>query len=49
LLTLDDNLLKGINDYHFDNRIVSRSEAVRQLIKEGLNLSIKPKSKKDKT
>lgn len=37
LLTLDDDLLTLIDDYRYDNRIPSRSEAVRQLIKVSLS------------
>ena len=36
LLTLDDKLLKRIDDYRYENRIPARSEAVRRLIEEGL-------------
>ena len=36
LLTLTEELLKKIDDFRFGNRIGSRSEAVRQLIEEGL-------------
>ncbi len=36
LLTLDDNLLKRIDDYRYENRIPARSEAVRRLIEVGL-------------
>ena len=36
LLTLDDKLLKRIDDYRYENRIPARSEAVRQLIEAGL-------------
>ena len=36
LLTLDDELLKRIEDYRYENRIPTRSEALRKLIKIGL-------------
>jgi metal-responsive CopG/Arc/MetJ family transcriptional regulator len=36
LLVVDDDLFKKIDDYRFENRINSRSEAVRQLIEAGL-------------
>ena len=36
LITLDEDLLKRIDDFRFENRINSRSEAVRRLIEEGL-------------
>lgn len=45
LLTVADDLLKRIDDYRFDNRIVSRSETIRQLIEAGLVAS-KTKGKK---
>lgn len=37
LLTLPKELLKKIEDYQFDNRIPSRSEAIRNLIEKGLD------------
>ena len=42
---MEDDLIKRIDDFRFDNRINSRSEAVRQLIEAGL-ATTKPKSKK---
>ncbi|MCX5824994.1 MAG: ribbon-helix-helix domain-containing protein [Deltaproteobacteria bacterium] len=33
---IDDDLLKRIDDFRYDNRISSRSEAIRRLIEEGL-------------
>lgn len=36
LLTLSFELLQKIEDYQFNNRISNRSEAVRELIKKGL-------------
>ena len=36
LLVVDDDLIKRIDDFRFDNRINSRSEAMRRLIKEAL-------------
>ena len=36
LIVVDEDLFKEIEDFRFDNRIQSRSEAVRLLIKEGL-------------
>jgi metal-responsive CopG/Arc/MetJ family transcriptional regulator len=36
LLTVDDKLIKRIDDFRFENRINSRSEAIRRLIKESL-------------
>jgi metal-responsive CopG/Arc/MetJ family transcriptional regulator len=37
MLTLDENLLEDIDDYRYKNRIPSRSEAIRQLIKKSLS------------
>jgi metal-responsive CopG/Arc/MetJ family transcriptional regulator len=48
LFVMDKELLKRIDDFRFDNRINSRSEAVRQLIESGLE-SEKPKNKKEIT
>jgi metal-responsive CopG/Arc/MetJ family transcriptional regulator len=45
LLTLDDDLIKRIEDFRFNNRIASRSDAVRKLIEAGLKVK-KPKTKK---
>lgn len=36
LLNLSTTLLKKIEDFQFENRISSRSEAIRQLIEKGL-------------
>jgi len=36
LITFEDLLLTRIDDYRFENRINSRSEAIRQLIEAGL-------------
>jgi metal-responsive CopG/Arc/MetJ family transcriptional regulator len=41
----DPDLLKRIDDYRYDNRIPSRSEAIRQLIEEGLKAKASPKGK----
>jgi metal-responsive CopG/Arc/MetJ family transcriptional regulator len=45
LLTLDENLLKRIEDFRYKDRIPTRSEAIRQLIDAGLK-ALKKKSKK---
>lgn len=45
LFVMDKELLRRIDDFRFDNRINSRSDAVRQLIEAGLNVK-KQKSKK---
>ena len=34
----DEKLLKRINDFRFENRIETRSEAIRTLIEEGLKV-----------
>lgn len=36
LLTIDENLLKRIDDFRFENRFNTRSEAIRRLIEESL-------------
>ena len=36
LLIVDDELLNRIDDFRFDNRINTRSEAIRRLIDEAL-------------
>ncbi len=36
ILVMEDDLLRRIDDFRFENRINSRSEAVRRLIEEGL-------------
>jgi len=45
LLTVDDELLERIDDFRYENRIPSRSEAVRRLILESLK-KYEKKSKK---
>jgi len=46
LLTLGDELLKDIDNYWHENHIISRSEAIRSLIKEALKKKRKTPSKK---
>ena len=46
LFVMDKELMERIDDYRFNNRVNSRSEAVRQLIETGLKKSEKTKSKK---
>ena len=36
LITIDDKLIERIDDFRFENRINSRSEAIRRLINEAL-------------
>ena len=45
LLTVDDDLLKFINDYHLKSHNLSRCESVRQLIMAGLKASEKKPKK----
>ena len=42
----DKDLLERINDYRFENRIESKSEAIRKLVEKGLE--IYQKERKDK-
>jgi len=48
LITLEDDLITHIDDYRFENRINSRSDAIRRLIEKGLKVSATedPKAKK---
>ena len=45
-LVVDEKFLEQIDDFRFDNRISSRSEAIRILVEAGLKA--KPKTKKKK-
>lgn len=36
IFVIEEDLLKRVDDYRFENRINSRSEAIRRLIEEGL-------------
>jgi metal-responsive CopG/Arc/MetJ family transcriptional regulator len=46
LFVVDDDLFKEIDDFRFEHRINSRSEAVRRLVIEGLkNVKAKPTKK----
>jgi metal-responsive CopG/Arc/MetJ family transcriptional regulator len=36
LLTIDEKLLNRIDDFRFENRINTRSEAIRRLLEEAL-------------
>jgi metal-responsive CopG/Arc/MetJ family transcriptional regulator len=36
LITLEDKLLTRIDDYRFENRVNTRSEAIRRLLEEAL-------------
>jgi metal-responsive CopG/Arc/MetJ family transcriptional regulator len=46
ILVMEENLLTRIDDFRFENRINSRSEAIRRLIEAGLAASITTKEKK---
>ncbi|MGD0275669.1 MAG: hypothetical protein ABSB79_06395 [Syntrophales bacterium] len=47
LFVVDDDLLRRIEDFRYDNRVPSRSKAVRLLIEEGLKKYVKaPKTSK---
>jgi metal-responsive CopG/Arc/MetJ family transcriptional regulator len=35
-LTIDEELLKLLEDYQFDNRIKNRSQAIEQLLRKGM-------------
>jgi len=48
LITLEDNLITRIDDFRFENRIPSRSEAIRRLIEEGLKVSVSAKPNPEK-
>jgi metal-responsive CopG/Arc/MetJ family transcriptional regulator len=37
-LTIDEELLKLLEDYQFDNRIKNRSQAIDELLRKALNL-----------
>lgn len=45
-VTLDEELLKKIDDFRFENRMMSRSLALNELIKIGLELLEKKEDKK---
>lgn len=38
-LTIDDELLKELEDYQFDNRIRNRSQAIDVLLRKALKLA----------
>ena len=46
LLTLDEDLLKRVEDYRYENRIPARSEALRRLLEEALKRYEKARAKK---
>jgi len=42
IFVMTEDLLKRIDDFRFENRINSRSEAIRRLIEKGLSSPEKP-------
>ena len=46
LFVADDELIEKIEDFRYENRIPSRSEAIRLLLEAGLK--VKPKLRKKK-
>ena len=48
ILVLEDDLLERIEDFRYENRIPSRSDAIRQLIEKGLKAPDAPKTKSRK-
>ena len=45
LITLDEKILNRIDDFRFDNRIETKSEAIRMLVETGLKDYEKKKKK----
>jgi len=46
IFVMTEDLIKRIDDFRFENRINSRSEAIRRLIEKGLSSPEKPTPKK---
>jgi metal-responsive CopG/Arc/MetJ family transcriptional regulator len=47
LFVLDEDLLRRINDFRFNNRIETKSEAIRRLLEEALKkYESRPQQKK---
>ena len=46
LITLSEEIIESVDDYRYNNRIPSRSEAIRKLLKEALK-KYEKKSKSD--
>ncbi|UCD32473.1 MAG: PilZ domain-containing protein [Desulfobacterales bacterium] len=49
ILTIDEDLIKSIDDFRYSNRIPSRSAAIRRLLKEALKKYEKRKHPRTKT
>ncbi|OPY12777.1 MAG: hypothetical protein A4E66_01036 [Syntrophus sp. PtaB.Bin001] len=47
ILVVTDDMLKRIDDFRFENRISSRSKAIRLLIEGGLKLNSDPEKEED--
>lgn len=47
-LVVDDELMKAINDYQFDNRIKNRTQAINQLIHLGIQAILAEEAEKQK-
>jgi len=45
ILVMENDLLKRIDDFRFENRINTRSETIRLLIEAGLKVKAKAKKK----
>jgi metal-responsive CopG/Arc/MetJ family transcriptional regulator len=45
---VEEDLMERINDFRFDNRIETRSEAIRMLVEKGLEDYEKRKREKEK-
>lgn len=48
IFAMEEDLLKRIDDYRFENRVNSRSEAIRRLIEEGLKKHREEHQRKEK-
>ncbi|KYG28144.1 hypothetical protein [Alkalihalobacillus trypoxylicola] len=44
-ITIDEELLKLVEDYQFDNRIKNRSQAIQELLKKAMNTDKEEESK----
>lgn len=45
-LTIDEELLKQLEDYQFDNRIKNRSQAIAELLRKGMDVENKENDNK---
>lgn len=44
-LTIDEELLKELEDYRFDNRLPNRSQAIAELLRKGMEIEKKEEEK----